>query len=321
MRIVFMGTPEFARRSLEALIGAGFEVALVVTQPDRPAGRGRAPSAPPVGKYAREKGLAVIQPEKPALALEDLAAAEPDCIVVVAYGHILPGRVLEIPRLGCVNLHASLLPAYRGAAPIQWAIIRGETVTGVTTILMDEGMDTGPVLMRREAHISPEDTAGTLGDRLAAAGASLLADTAAGLRDGVITPEPQDHSKATYCAPLRKEDGHIDWRRSAAEIANLARGCDPWPSAFTFHRGKMLKIWKAEPRGDTREGVPPGAVVEAGPGGVLVAAGAGTVLIREVQLEGRRRMTVEPFLRGYRLTAGERLTASKNSGRNYRRER
>lgn len=310
MKIVLMGTPDFSLPCLSALVGSAHEVAGVVTQPDRPKGRGKALQAPPVKRLAIENDIPVFQPEdinKEVRVISDLA---PDCIVTVAYGQLLSKEILEIPRRGCVNVHASLLPALRGASPIQWAIINGDEVTGITTMLMDTGMDTGDILLQREAPIGPEDDAGALHDALAGVGAEVLLETLRGLEEGSMTPKPQDHSRATNAPAIRKDMGRIDWCSPARSVVNLIRGCAPWPSAFTFHKKKMIKLWKASVVDEKQpaEGEP-GTIAAAGEGGIRVAAGDGTVYITELQREGRKRLGAEAFLRGYRLGAGERFSA------------
>src|SRR5215471_13457626 len=245
MKLVFCGTPMFAVPSLERLHAAGFAIQLVVTQPDRPQGRGMAMTAPPVKQSALKLGLPVIQPEKIKKNEEfraQLQALHPDAIIVVGYGRIIPPWMLELPRYGNINVHASLLPKYRGAAPVQWAIAQGETVTGVTTMLLNEGLDTGDILLQREMEIRSDDTAVTLAPRLAELGADLLVETLLGLEKGNVRPLAQDHSRATLAPILKKEDGEVDFSRSAAEICNRLRGFQPWPGATTQFRGKNLKL-------------------------------------------------------------------------------
>jgi methionyl-tRNA formyltransferase len=307
MRILFMGTPAFAVPSLDALAASGAELIGVVTAPDRPKGRGQALSQPAVKEAAIRLGIPVRQYERVRApeALEEIRALGPELIVVVAFGQILPKGLLEIPSKGCINVHASLLPAYRGAAPIQWAIIRGEERTGVTTMLMDEGMDTGPMLMQQTVEIAPEERAGELTERLSRIGASLLIDTIDAWTRGAVTPTAQNDALASAAPPLKKQDGQIFWERPAREIANLVRGTDPWPGAWTSHGDQPWRIWRAAvtPRGAGQW--PPGMIagVHPGhgedPGGIDVATGRDWVTIQELQLPDRRRMTASEFLAGH----------------------
>ncbi len=313
MRLVFMGTPAFAVPSLDALIHSGHEVAGVVTRPDRPQGRGQAVAAPPVKTLALAKGLPVMQPVKMSSpdCVRQLSDWRPDAIAVTAFGRILPKVILELPPMGCVNVHASLLPKYRGAAPVQWSLIRGESETGVTTMRMDEGMDTGAVLLQRTIPIEPEETAAELGARLAAVGGALLVETLTRLEAGSVVPQKQDDARATPAPLLTKDDGVIRWTQSAAEIVNRIRGCSPWPGSHTFHRGHRLIVWKA--RVDSREGSAgddrrPGVILAVGPTSFRVETGAGAVEVLDVQPANKTRMTVEQFLQGHALRAGERLT-------------
>jgi methionyl-tRNA formyltransferase len=303
--LIFMGTPEFALPSLRALIAARAPILLVVTQPDRAKGRGRKVSAPPVKELALAHGLPVFQPggAKSPDVIARLEALAPSCLAVVAYGQILPERLLRIPPLGAVNVHASLLPKYRGAAPIHWAIIRGETATGVTTMLLDPGMDTGVVLLTREVPILADDTGGTLHDRLAGEGASLLVETLRGLAAGNLKPRPQDHSQATYAPMLRAEDCRVNWQEDARPISWRIRALDPTPGAFTLWCGKRLKLFGCEPLPSPSRSAP-GTVLAARQDGLEVAAGSGSVLVREMQLEGRRRLGATDFLKGCPLTPG-----------------
>ncbi len=308
MDLVFLGTPEFAVPSLERLVAAGHRVRAVYTQPDRPRGRGRELAAPPVKRAALALGLPVRQPERirrPEVVAE-LAALAPEAMAVVGYGQIIPQSIIDIPPLGIINVHASLLPRYRGAAPVQWAIVRGENVTGVTTMRIDAGLDTGDLLLQRETPIAPDEDAMALSARLAQIGAELLVETLEGLRAGTVTPVQQDHAQASLAPILKKEDGLIDWTRPANEIANRVRGLVPWPGAYTWFRGQRLHVWRARPAAGI-PAVPPGSLV--GDGGRLGATcGEGTFLeMLEVQLEGRRRMSGEAFLNGHRVEQGERL--------------
>lgn len=305
MRIVFMGTPDFAVPSLQALLDAGHEIAAVYTQPDKPVGRRQLLTPPPVKELALHCGLPVYQPTRlrdgtEAARLRELA---PDLIAVVAYGRILPREILEIPRLGCVNVHGSLLPKYRGAAPIQWAVINGETETGITTMVMGEGLDTGDILMVQRTPIDPEETAGELFERLAPMGAACLVKTAAALEAGRIAPVKQDESRATYAPMLDKKMAALDFTRSARELHNLIRGLNPWPVAVTDFGGKRLKVFAARVEKGSGE---PGTVLDAGR--FVVACGDGALRFTEVQLEGSRRMSAGEFLRGKKLFVGRSLT-------------
>lgn len=308
MRLVFFGTSEFAVPSLEALLGAGYQVMAVITQPDRPAGRGWEPAAPPVKQAAEKLGLPVRQPERlrDAEFIEWLGQLKPEAGVLVAYGKIIPQAIIDIPPYGIINLHASLLPKYRGAAPIEWAIANGETRTGVTTIRIDAGLDTGDILLQRETPIGPEETAVELRQRLSRMGAELVLETLAGLRAGQIVPRPQDHAQATLAPMLRKEDGRIDWSLSAQQIANRVRAFVPWPGAYSWLRGKLLRIWRARACEEALPG-PPGAL-HAQRDRLLACCGGGTALeILELQLEGRKRMPAADFLRGFHLEENELL--------------
>jgi methionyl-tRNA formyltransferase len=306
MRIVFMGTPEIAVPALERLAAAGHTIAGLFAQPDRPAGRGRALAAPPTRRAAERLGVPVFQPLK--VRTEEtrdlLASLAPEAVVVFAYGRILPPALLAVPPRGCINVHTSLLPAYRGAAPIQWAIARGETVTGVTTMLMDEGLDTGPMLLRRSTPIGPEETAVELAGRLAALGADLAVETLGRLDD--IVPVPQDDAAATFAPVLTRDDGLIDWSLAAKEIVDRCRGFQPWPGTWTTLGGARLHLWRAAVATERADGSgDPGTVLEAGGDRLVVACGEGTrLLARELQLEGRRRMPARDFVNGLRLAAG-----------------
>ncbi len=310
MNLLFCGTPQFAVRTLEILIAEKFTIELVVTNPDEPAGRGYAPKPPPVKLAAERVGLKVFQPAR----LKDpetrafLSGFHPDAIVVVAYGHIIPPWMIELPRLGCINLHASLLPKYRGAAPIAWAIVRGERVTGVTTMQIDAGLDTGAMLLEREIAIDDEDTAETLAEKLSTVGADLMVRTLGGLERGEIQPRPQDSAQATLAPMLKKEDGRINWSLMAEEIARRVRGFQPWPGASTTFRGKQLRLWAAQPQQSSLpQQQEPGTIVAAG-SNLLIVCGAGTLLeVKELQLEGRKRVSARDFLNGVRLMAGERV--------------
>lgn len=307
LKLVFCGTPAFAVPTLEKLLEAGFPVSLVVTQPDRPRGRGMELTPSPVKQRALQFGLPVAQPEK----IKDndefrnrLADIRPDAIIVVGYGRIIPQWMIALPRFGNINLHASLLPKYRGAAPIQWAIARGETVTGVTTMRIDAGLDTGDILLQKEVPIAPEDTAETLAPRLAAIGADLMIDTLHALAAGTISARAQDDNQATLAPTLKKEDGRIDFRRAAKETWDRLRGFQPWPGAFTSFRSKNLNVW------DTslcEAQIGPGELVVEN-NRLIVGCGQGSALeLIVVQPEGKRRMSARDFIQGYKPRTGELL--------------
>jgi methionyl-tRNA formyltransferase len=304
MRIIFFGTPDFAVPSLQALLSGPDEVVGVVCQPDRPAGRGQHLTAPPVKQAAAAAGIPVLQPEKIRTPefLEQLRRWKPDLIVVAAYGRILPNSVLELPTHGCINVHASLLPRYRGAAPMQWAILNGDERTGITIMQVAEKMDAGDMLLQRATPIAADDTLASLHDRLARIGAAALSDAIEEIRGGRAEPVPQDEAQVTYAPMIKKEDGRIDWSRSAAEIERRARAFDPWPSAYTSLHGKQLKIWRARVGRTDRRGAP-GTVLAVGDT-VRVACGRDDLLIEELQLEGRKRVTAAEFGRGGHVTAG-----------------
>jgi methionyl-tRNA formyltransferase len=299
----------FAVPPLEALVRAGHELTLVVTQPDRPKGRGMELAASPVKQKAVEHGLPVAQPEKIKSNAEfraQLEAIAPDCIVVVGYGRIIPGWMLDLPRYGNINLHASLLPKYRGAAPIQWAIASGESVTGNTTMRIDEGLDTGDILLQREMAIGPEDTSVTLAPRLAAMGAELLLETLAALEDNSVRATPQDHAHATLAPILKRADGSVDFTRGAQNICERHRGFQPWPGSFTGFRGKQLTLHEMHVA-TSASALEPGETAVAD-GRLLAGCGAhSAIAIEALQLEGKRRMTAREFLNGYQLKTGERL--------------
>jgi methionyl-tRNA formyltransferase len=310
MNLLFFGTPEFAVPTLEKLIAEEFAIDLVVTNLDQPSGRGYELKAPPVKQAALSAGLQVYQPArlKEPAAMECLSHYRPDVIVVVAYGHILPKWLIDLPRLGCINAHASLLPKYRGAAPIQWSLIRGETVTGVTTMRIDVGLDTGDILLKSEASIQDEDTAETLSAKLSRLSADLVTETLRRLERGDVAAQPQDHAQATLAPVLKKQDGRIDWQLPAKNIWNRIRGLRPWPGAYTSFRGKNLHIWSA-PRPTVIETptFAPGTLLPDH-GTLRVICGQGTLLEpREVQLEGRKRLAARDFLNGVKVTAGERF--------------
>ncbi len=310
MRVIFMGTPDFSVPTFEALLDAGHEIVLAVTQPDRAKGRGNAVACSPVKQAALAHGIEVYQPARirDPECIEFLKKREADIIVVVAYGQILPREILEMPPYGCVNVHASLLPKYRGAAPIQWAVINGEPVTGVTTMRMDEGLDTGDIILTEEVTLDADETGGSLFDRLSAVGAQLCVKTLAAIGDGTAVYTPQDHTRATKVSMIQKELGHLDWRRPAVELERLIRGLDPWPSAYTYWNGKTLKIWKAAVRQNADTVPAPGTVVDVTRDCVAVQTGDGLLVLLEVQPEGKKRMPCDAFLRGYPMKVGDSFT-------------
>lgn len=303
MNLVFLGTPAFAVPSLEQCVAAGHQVRGVFTQPDRPKGRGQKDAMSPVKEAAFKSALPVFQPERIRApeALRTLQALAPEAIVVVGYGQILPQAVLDIPPRGVINVHASLLPKYRGAAPVQWAIARGETRTGVTTMKIDAGLDTGDILLTWETEIGPEENAVELSERLSVAGAELLARTLQDL--AAIVPKPQNHAEATYAPILKREDGHIDWSLPAREIGNRVRGFVPWPGAYGFLRGARFQVWKARPAAIR---LPP-ARLRAEHGRLYAGCGDGALELLEVQMEGKRRMDARAFLNGFTLQEEEIL--------------
>lgn len=310
MHLIFCGTPDFAVPTLDRLVAEKFAIDLVVTNQDERSGRGYVLKAPPVKQAALRAGLEVFQPAKlkdPA-TVKFLAHRRPDTIVVVAYGHILPQWMIDLPRLGCINLHASLLPKYRGAAPIQWSLIRGERVTGVTTMRIDAGLDTGDVLLKREVEIQNGDTSETLSERLGVLGADLMVETLQRLEQGDLVALPQDHAQATLAPILKKEDGRIDWNLPTLAIWNRIRGLRPWPGAYTNFRGKQLHIWAAARpvSGEATQFLPGTLVAERTR--LRVVCGQGTLLeATELQLEGRKRLAARDFLNGVKITAGEKV--------------
>ncbi len=306
IRTVFMGTPDFALATLQGLIDAGLHLVGAYTQPDRPKGRGKQLAPPPVKILAEKHGIPVFQPAKLRRpeAVEELRALEPDLIVVVAYGQILPQSVLDIPRLGCINVHASLLPRHRGAAPINKAIMDGDQETGITTMLMDAGLDTGDMLVKRTLAIGPDETAGELHDRLAALGRETMEETLRLLCEGSLRPEKQDDALSTYAPMLKKEDGLIDWTRDAQALHNQVRGLDPWPGAYTLLDGEVLRL--AQTRPEPGSGTP-GTVMAADGTGVLIGCGTGLLRVGALQLPGRKRLPAADFLRGTPLSAGTKL--------------
>ena len=310
MRVIFMGTPDFSVPALEKL-SAEHEVIAVVTQPDKPKGRSGKLIACPVKEKALELGLKVLQPERARdeAFISEIKALNPDMIIVIAYGQILPGKILELPKYGCVNVHASLLPKYRGAAPIQWAVINGDKVSGVTTMLMNEGLDTGDILLAKEVELKYDETGGSLFERLSSIGAGLMLETITGLENGEITPIPQDDSKASKVGLLTKAMGELDFNKSSRELERLVRGLDPWPGAFTYIDGKKLSIWKciAEKMKHDKEAVSTGAVSDVGKDYIDISCREGCLRLLEVQLEGKKRMNVRDFLNGFEVKRGDKL--------------
>jgi methionyl-tRNA formyltransferase len=303
--IIFMGTPEFAIPTLRAIHASNHHLSLVVTQPDRPKGRGRKVIPPPVKQTAIDLGYTVLQPTsvKKKEFVEVVTRDKPDFLVVVAYGRILPKTILQLPKLGTINLHASLLPKYRGPAPIQWAIINGETLTGLTAMLMDEGLDTGDILLAAEEKIYPNDTSASLHDRLAELGANLLVDTLNRYSKGQIRPVPQDHNQASQAPLLKKSDGHIAWDAPAEKISAFIRGMTPWPGAFTFHEDKRFKIFNAKSvKADVSQA--PGTVIKGFADELRVATAKGVLSVLEIQGASGKRLMIADFLRGYRMPPG-----------------
>nr|WP_294493398.1 methionyl-tRNA formyltransferase [uncultured Mediterraneibacter sp.] len=306
MRVIFMGTPEFSVGTLEALIAAGHDVCLAVTQPDKPKGRGREMQAPPVKERALSYNIPVYQPKRvrESRCVEELRKYNADVIVVVAFGQILPKSILDMTPYGCINVHASLLPKYRGAAPIQWAIIEGETVTGVTTMQMDEGLDTGDMILKSEVPIAADETGESLHDKLAEAGAKLCVETLKKLQDQTAVFEKQGESPTAYAAMLTKELGNIDWSRTAVQIERLVRGLNSWPSAYTHWSGKVMKIWRAKAEGRGAGQDAPGTIISVGKTDFAVQTGDGILRILEVQTPGKKRMETGAFLRGNTIEPG-----------------
>jgi methionyl-tRNA formyltransferase len=307
LNLVFCGTPRFAVPTLSRVVEAGFHVHLVVTQPDRPKGRGLELVSSPVKQCALQLGLPIVQPEsikRNEAFQSQLRGINPDVILVVGYGRIVPQWMLDLPPLGNINLHASLLPKYRGAAPIQWAIARGETITGVTTMRIDAGLDTGDILLQEEVPIAPDDTAETLAPKLAGVGAELTVATLRGLQVGSVPPRQQDHAQATLAPILKKEDGLIDFSQPATEILNRMRGFQPWPGAYTKFRGKNLQVWRAS----SAKGALASSELRVEGDHLRAGCGGNTAIeLLELQLEGKKRSSVADFLRGYRLQSGEKL--------------
>ena len=308
MRVIFMGTPDFAVGTLQALQEAGYDIVLAVTQPDKPKGRKQILEAPPVKQEAERLGIPTFQPRRvrEPESLQVLRDYEPDLIVVAAFGQILPKELLEMPRYGCINVHASLLPKYRGAAPIQWAILNGDAVAGVTIMRMDVGLDTGDMIAQREIEVTPQETGGSLFDRLADLGAKLCVDTIPSIVDGTAVYTPQDESAATKVGLIKKEDGQIDFSKDACVIERQIRALNPWPSAYTSLGGKTLKLWESYV-GEASSDAAPGTIVSVEKDRFGVQTGDGVLVCTQVQLEGKKRMPAADFLRGNALNVGDRL--------------
>ncbi len=306
MRIIFMGTPDFSVPTLRALVEGGHEVIAVVTQPDKPKGRGKAVQMTPVKEQALEYGIPVYQPVKvrDPLFVQTVAELKPDVIVVVAFGQIIPKSILDMPKYGCVNIHASLLPKYRGAAPIQWAVIDGEKESGITTMMMAEGLDTGDMLEKTVLPLDEKETGGSLHDKLSMEGGKLILSTLLKLEDGTAVPTPQTEEGTCYAKRLTKELGDVDWSAAAVSIERLIRGLNPWPSAYTCWNGRTVKLWAAEVMEGAAASARPGQVVKSDKHSLLVQTGDGILSIRELQMEGKKRMDVESFLRGYPVPEG-----------------
>ena len=310
MRVIFMGTPDFSVGTLEALVEAGHDVCLAVTQPDKPKGRGKEMQFTPVKETAVRHNIPVYQPKKirDPQCVEELEKYHADVMVVVAFGQILPKSILEMTPYGCINVHASLLPKYRGAAPIQWSIIEGETVTGVTTMQMDEGLDTGDMIMKKEVSITEDETGESLHDKLAEAGAKLCVETLAALENKTAKFEKQGESPTAYAKMLTKDLGNINWNEPAVRIERLVRGLNSWPSAYTHWNGKVLKIWKAKAEGNGSGEAAPGTVTAVGKTDLTVQTGDGVLRVLEVQLPGKKRMDTGAFLRGNKVEPGVLFT-------------
>lgn len=311
MKIIYMGTPDFAVAPLEAILKAGYEVTAVVTQPDRQKGRGREVQYSPVKECALSYGIPVLQPLKikEKDAVEELRKYPADIFVVAAFGQLLSEEILNMPRLGCINIHASLLPAYRGAAPIQWCVINGEEKTGVTIMQMAKGMDTGDILLQKEVVLDEKETGGSLFDRLMETGAELIVEVLPKIEAGELTPVVQKEELATYAGKITKDMGNIDFAKSAVTIERLIRGLNPWPSAFTHYKGKILKIWEADVVSEcaNAENPVPGTVIAMDKESFTLATGEGALRIRSLQPEGKKRMSCAEFMRGYEVKVGEAL--------------
>ncbi len=310
MKIVFMGTPDFAVPSLEMLVSEGYEVVAAVTQPDKPKGRGNKLTAPPVKEFAIKNGIQVLQPAKIKTAefVEQIRGLQPDLLITAAYGKILSKELLEVPVLGCINVHGSLLPAYRGAAPINWAVINGEEKTGITTMFTDVGLDTGDMLLKRELAIGPDMTVGELHDKMAVLGAQVLRETLLELKKGTLKRISQDDSVSTYAPMMNKELGLIDWSKKASEIHNLVRGTDPWPGAYTLLEGNRMRVWKTALTKESSDSCQEnGRILKVDDQGILVKCSDENLLLLEVQFDSSRRMSVKEYIRGHEIKTGETL--------------
>ncbi|AEY66076.1 methionyl-tRNA formyltransferase [Clostridium sp. BNL1100] len=310
MKIIFMGTPEFAVPSLEMLINEGYKVIAVVTQPDKPKGRGNKLAAPPVKEFALEHGITVLQPAKIKTPefVEQIRELTPDLLITAAYGKIISKEMLDVPTLGCINVHGSLLPAYRGAAPIQWSIIHGEKVTGITTMFTDVGLDTGDMLLKKELEIGSDMTAGELHDAMAVLGAQVLKETLLELKKGTLVRKPQDDSLSSYAPIITKEVGLIDWNKTAQQVHNLVRGTSPWPGAYTFLNESKMRVWKTCISNlENNQNYCPGEIVKVDDKGLLVKCSDGYILISELQFDSSKRMKVSDYLRGHKISIGEKL--------------
>ena len=306
MKIIFMGTPDFAVGTLRSLAEAGHEITLVVSQPDKPKGRGHAMVPTPVKAVAEELGIPVFQPVKIREAKDVLEKTEADVCVVAAFGQIIPASILHMKKYGCINVHASLLPKYRGAAPIQWAVLDGEEKTGITTMYMEKGLDTGDMIDKAEVVLDKKETAGSLHDKLMVLGANLLLETLKKLEDGTAVREKQNDEESCYAKMLSKDMGQIDFTKSAREIECLIRGMNPWPSAYTSLDGKTMKVWEADVL-DAQSKKEPGTIVEVNKKEIIVATGSNDLALHEIQLAGKKRMQVQAFLLGYQVEAGTKL--------------
>lgn len=309
MKIIFMGTPDFAVPSLEMLINEGYEVLAAVTQPDKPKGRGNKLAAPPVKELAVKHNINILQPEKIKTPefIEQIRALGPDLLITAAYGKILSKALLDVPALGCINVHGSLLPAYRGAAPIQWAVIKGETRTGITTMFTDAGIDTGDMLLKSELEIGPDMTVGELHDKMAVLGAQVLKATLEELKNGTLKRTPQDDSVSSYAPMMSKELGLIDWNKTAGQIHNLVRGTDPWPGAYTFLKGDRMRVWKTKLTHEKGSGHNQGKIIKIDSEGILVECSDDCILIKEIQFDSSKRMSVSDYIRGHQIDTGEKL--------------
>ncbi len=310
MKIVFMGTPDFAVPSLEMLVNEGYEVVAAVTQPDKPKGRGNKLTAPPVKEFAIKNGIQVLQPAKIKTSefVEQMRELQPDLLITAAYGKILSKELLEVPVLGCINVHGSLLPEYRGAAPINWAVINGEEKTGITTMFTDVGLDTGDMLLKSELAIGPDMTVGELHDKMAVLGAQVLRDTLSELKKGTLKRIPQDDSVSTYAPMMNKELGLIDWSKKASEIHNLVRGTDPWPGAYTLLEGNRMRVWKTVLTKESADSCQEnGRILKVDDQGILVKCSDENLLLLEVQFDSSRRMSVKEYIRGHEIKTGETL--------------